>query len=232
MNKIIRIFLRLTLILLILTSEKSYANQATAYDLVNSVIEEYQNEFNIAGRTLEFEFKSTSQHENATYQFGPGNVVRIIIYGGLWFAKEMNASGLMLVACHELGHVRKAILEGGETASEGDADYFAAFECAPRVLQKISSPPSASLPQFVLDACASSTQMKTEICKQVNSGAFALAQLRARIYGQKAIAFETPDPTVVTRTDGNHLSAQCSLDTFFAASLGKPRPACWFHFSE
>lgn len=196
-------------------------------DLLSLTIAEYKNEFRVHGYKLELELNTQSKVENATYQVGPNKTVRVILYGGLWLAPEMNDLGRMIAACHELGHIHQAVVFKTGIASEGDADYFATSQCAPRVLRNINTsiPPVS---EFVSETCSLSKITNRKICEYISVGALAVGQMRARIYGQKSVAFETPDLSVVTETNGEHLSAQCSLDTYFAGSLGNPRPACWY----
>lgn len=44
----------------------------------------------------------------------------------------------------------------------------------------------------------------------------------------KTPAFDTPDTTVVKKTNHEHPKAQCRLDTTHSGSINGERPLCWF----
>jgi hypothetical protein len=188
---------------------------------------EYQEEFLKQGKHLVGEI-NISPVENATYQIGPGNLVRLIVYGGLIWANEMNDLGLVIVACHEIGHVYSAVVSKKGIAVEGEADYFSASECAAKILRKLPASPNPTLPSEVLEQCKSASYLEPDICEKINGGALAVSRLRARIAAKPDPSFLTPDPLIVSQTS-DVLTVQCGLDTLYAASIGRPRPLCWFH---
>jgi hypothetical protein len=140
---------------------------------------------------------------------------QVIIYRGMAHRREINPDALILIICHELGH-----LYGGEPlkdeynqiSPEGQADYFATNKCLRKALLAHST--SGDIEKRIVDA-------------QLNVSLFL-----ANNWGLVAPQFSTPDTTVVTETLMTHPSPQCRLDTYKAGHKNGPRPSCWYSKQE
>lgn len=167
---------------------------------------------------------------SASQSFGSWNVN---MYGGLARHPDMTLDGFAMVLCHELGHHLAGFsfktgwgsFGGVWAANEGQSDYFAAHSCS-RVLWHDETDKNAEYRETVLpivqQSCDAvwSTIEDQNLCYRVNAAGDSLARVLAALRKDPiAPAFETPDSSIVTKTDSNHPKAQCRLDTTYAASL-------------
>jgi len=151
----------------------------------------------------------------------------INMYGGLARRPEVLPSGFALVLCHELGHLYGGapyIHVGLKMAAEGQSDFYGAGWCLKNVLEKIED--SSSFP---------STFYMEKVCNEDNScmrqlsGGQSLGNLLATMRRESKPDFETPDRSVVKRTNTSYpKTVQCRLDSYHNGTLGLDRPLCWF----
>lgn len=137
----------------------------------------------------------------------------VLIYRGMAHRKEINIDALILIVCHELGHLYGGFPykdQHNQTSPEGQADYFATKVCLKRALKRYSP---ENLDERVHRAI-------------LNVGLFLANNRDIDPPSQ-----ETPDEHQVLRTNMRHPSPQCRLDTYFAGLSHNPRPACWFKAS-
>jgi len=135
---------------------------------------------------------------------------QVLIYRGMAHRPELNTDALMLIVCHEIGH-----LYGGAPYSnvsnglslEGQADYFATGVCLEKALKSFRD---SNIEERINQA-------------MLNVGKF-LANNRSITHPQ----FDTPDLSIVDETLLTHPAPQCRLDTFLAGYEFTPRPSCWF----
>lgn len=152
------------------------------------------------GWTLNLERLWTNGTVNAS-TYRQGSQVTITMYGGFARFGNMTSAGLKLVACHELAHNlggEPVYSDGSNMSVEGQSDYFA-----------------------ILGGCANA----------IGAGSDAdlvLAKALAKLGGEAVPSYDTPDTSVVNRTQEGHPRAQCRLDTYRAARLGAARPRCWY----
>lgn len=170
---------------------------------------------------------SSMSNGNGTYS--PSSIV--VLFGGLARTPVMSAEGLVLVACHEIGHHLAGYPRYGQNtewaASEGQSDYFATAKCARRVFTALGSNARwasvAPVPLDVRTQCVASFQNPEQagICMRSSLGGLALARVLAMARGTdlRLISFTAHDPTRVTTTFEGHPQAQCRLDTYFAGSI-------------
>ncbi len=191
------------------------------------------------------------------------------IFGGLARHRLMTKDALALVVCHELGHhvggaPKFEYLDGvvDWATIEGQADYYASLKCMRLAFgndDNVSAIADAPIPQEVLQRCEESFDAPNAyaLCLRGALAGRDLARVLASLGGTggSGVNFDTPDTYVVEVTDEEHPSAQCRLDTFFAASqcqksetidvddrdprigtcnistgeLAGSRPACWYH---
>ncbi|MBX3039122.1 MAG: hypothetical protein KF789_00270 [Bdellovibrionaceae bacterium] len=159
-----------------------------------------------------------------------GKTWNIEMYGGLARRPEVTPDGFALVVCHELGHHFGGYVFYGDNnwaSTEGQSDYWATNVCAKVVWgnefrQNESFRRIRNVPPSVQQACGNAFPSNTNQqgwCVRAAAGGHSLASLLAALGREKQPQFETPDTTVVTRTNTQHPRAQCRLDTYFAGSL-------------
>lgn len=182
-----------------------------------------------------------------------GRTADVVITGGMVSNPVMTIDSLAMILCHELGH-----LYGGEPyktrergpggpgipggpggagaiSAEGQADYYGARECLPRVIERISFTPE-NIDPAAPGLCAG--HANAQLCERmmeavVNNGRVfgVLAESRGRPANVPSLAFS--DPAVARETNtGGYPSHQCRLDTMRNAILGRERPACWYADGE
>ena len=155
-----------------------------------------------------------------------GSSWEINMFGGLARRNEVTPDGFALVVCHELGHHFGGFAFKGSAwaANEGQADYFATQSCA-RQIWKNQIQENAfyrnEINQYEKQKCdvAWSSEADQNLCYRVVAGGQSLANLLAALGNGKAPKFDTPDRSVVKKTDDEHPAAQCRLDTYFNGSL-------------
>ncbi|MCP4911630.1 MAG: hypothetical protein GY909_00815 [Oligoflexia bacterium] len=130
-----------------------------------------------------------------------GNDAQILVYRGMAHRKELSKKGLLLILCHELGH-----LYGGTPHTtmgksvEGQADYWATNICLPQVLPN------------------------DDHMIAINE----VAHFLANNWDEPIPNEQTPDLTIVDETLKVHPAPQCRFDTYLAGLRKQPRPRCWF----
>lgn len=151
----------------------------------------------------------------------------IIVNGGLARHPLMTRDGLLLVACHEIGHhlggapkaFRGTSNLRGWSSAEGQADYFATTKCLPRIF-------SDGLDIKTTDSEIDNVNLKSALlkCRDDICVRIALAGLSvSKIFASLKIG--TPDPkilkndlTVMSKTIYAHPNPQCRLDTYLSGA--------------
>jgi len=153
------------------------------------------------------------------------------MYGGLARHEKVTEDGFALVLCHEIGHhiggAPKLGLQAGLGAwasNEGQSDYFGTLKCLRKTflndnnkaLVKKLNPPAP-----LVSACSKAWASEEDraICIRSGMAGKSLAHLLAILGSRSEPKFETPDASVVTKTDNSHPKAQCRLDTYFQGAL-------------
>lgn len=162
-----------------------------------------------------------------------GNKWVVNMYGGLARRPEVTPDGFALVVCHELGHHfgGYAFYDGGNAwaANEGQSDYFATQACARMIWGKdrlgnmrARQQAGSELPPIVHTRCDQAWKGNANAiawCERTSAAGQSLANLLAKLGGKPMPQFDTPDKTVVSKTNSGHPQAQCRLDTYFAGTL-------------
>jgi hypothetical protein len=135
---------------------------------------------------------------------------QVLIYKGMAHRRELNVDALILIICHELGH-----LYGGAPYSnydnklslEGQSDYFATNRCLEVALREWN---------------------QENVEERIFMAMLDVGKFLANNRGITHPEFNTPDETIVDETNRSHPSPQCRLDTYLAGHEARPRPNCWF----
>lgn len=168
----------------------------------------------------------------------------ISIFGGMIELPGMTRDSAALILCHELGHglggapFKDASADSEKMSVEGQADFYAASVCLPRVFRYLAQPltplwapsPRAIAPdpaRLVLErGCPD------EICRRSFAAAEGFRALLSRVWGPRGeTRWDLRDASAVSAVDtrpAHYPSAQCRLDTLVNGILKSERPACWF----
>jgi hypothetical protein len=76
-------------------------------------------------------------------------------------------------------------------------------------------------PKSLVEACNSAWVNKEDkaICIRSGMAGASVAALFASLRGEAESKFETPDMRITSKTDDNHPTTQCRLDTYFQGAL-------------
>lgn len=167
-------------------------------------------------------------------QTAPGVYAPISIvsmFGGLARHPLMTPEGLILVACHEIGHHLGGYPRYSKNlnwaAAEGQSDYFATTKCARKVLKAIGNNAAwaqrAAVPFEIRNSCGNSFGVNSEaaaICMRSSMAGLALARVLGSLKGgdPSKINFPNIDKSIVATTFEGHPAAQCRLDTYVAGA--------------
>jgi hypothetical protein len=157
-----------------------------------------------------------------------GGYAVVEIWGGLARHSAMNADGVTLVTCHEVGHhlggpPKYTDQATGTWASvEGQADYFATLKCLRKVFAAEVDTWSGAVDSVAREKCESSFGIGTrgsKLCGRIAMASMASARLSASLSGSGNPSFSSQDNTQVSRTYEKHPAPQCRLDTYLKGDL-------------
>lgn len=151
-----------------------------------------------------------------------GRTWYVNMYGGLARHEWMDADGLALVVCHEIGHHLAGYpVKGGWAANEGQSDYFAAQSCARRLWEgeeEVNARFRRTAHRTVRQKCDEAwwDEPDQDLCYRIATAARGLAAIATK---DGRVSYDDPDPGIVSRTDHSHPAGQCRLDTMVAGAL-------------
>jgi len=159
-----------------------------------------------------------------------GKTWTVAMFGGLARRPEVTEDGFALVVCHELGHHFGGYSFYGRAewaSAEGESDFFATNVCAKviwgmQAQRNMAFRGLRNVPQSVKTACETVWTGNANAqgwCLRAAPGGYSLATLLGALGGDPAPNFDTPDKTVVTKTNPDHPRAQCRLDTYMSGAL-------------
>jgi hypothetical protein len=174
---------------------------------------------------------------NASAQQSNGKWI-LNMYGGLARHPETTKDGFALVACHEMGHhlggapkIKNSWLPWGSASwasNEGQADYYSTLKCLRRYFAQDTSSfvfenklMKDAVDPLVDGRCRemfTNTDDQNLCVRESYSGLATARLLNSLSNGKTQPNFNTPDTSVVSKTNDNHPAAQCRLDTYFSAS--------------
>jgi hypothetical protein len=147
------------------------------------------------------------------------------MYGGMARHGFVNSIGFALVLCHELNHLygpTPYVEPSLRISCEGVSDWGSSGWCLRNITEKLAEEPFQITP-YMTKVCN-----QDRICMRRLEGAQGLGKLLASLTGERAPQYETPDPTVVWKTNLSYPSIQCRLDSYRSGILWQQRPLCWF----
>ncbi len=197
-------------------------------DTFNAVIDEaeayykplFKNTYNATWK-VNRNWNDSTVNASATQFFGTWTVN---MYGGLARRPETTRDGFAMVLCHEIGHHLGGYpFTSSWAANEGEADYFAAQSCAHDLWKDqkdVNAQARDKISAYPKSLCDSAWQTEDEqnLCYRTLLAAESLGNLLGALEGSTN-SWQTPDTTVVKKTDNNHPAGQCRLNTYAAAAL-------------
>lgn len=175
--------------------------------------------------TLKVNRKWSDGTVNASAQRS-GSTYIVNMYGGLARHNDVTDDGFALVICHELGHhlggapkVKRFFSTWA--SNEGQSDYFASAKCFRKVYENddnVAIVAEMDVPATATKKCTEAwgSQEDIALCQRAAMAGKSLSKLLARSGMPR---FDTPDTSVVSRTNDRHPAGQCRLDTYFQGSL-------------
>ncbi|WP_394842044.1 hypothetical protein LZC95_33825 [Pendulispora brunnea] len=155
-----------------------------------------------------------------------GTTWTVNMYGGLARRAEVTEDGFAVVLCHEIGHHLGGYFFYSSTdwaAAEGQSDWYATQACTRRLWVNETAKNATfrnTAPAIVKQKCDAEwdTTAEQDLCYRNVVAGKSAADLLAALGGTTA-NYNTPDTTVVTRTNTAHPRAQCRLDTYMTGAL-------------
>lgn len=237
-------------------------------DVLDRIEKLYKDEITQHGGTLEINRAWEDETVNASAQ-QIGNSWILNMYGGLARHATINVEGFALVACHEMGHHLGGAPKirgwyGNQWATnEGGADYYATLKCLRRFFAEDDNAAiiaNSEIDPYADTICRSQYADREDqlICLRNSLAAMSVGRLFKELRNEdNDPRFDTPDTSVVQRTNDRHPATQCRVDTYFNGatcdvSVDSPlsntdyksgscykekysvgwRPRCWFKPTE
>lgn len=158
-----------------------------------------------------------------------GSTYMVDMFGGLARHERMTPDGLMLVACHEVGHhiggAPHYKQSGGEWASnEGQSDYFATTKCMRKVLMNEDNENiirTMTIDPVAREKCEDGFSAGNDqaICMRIAMAGMAGSSMFASMSNGAMPRFDRPDTSQVSQTYDSHPHYQCRLDTYHQGSI-------------
>jgi len=207
------------------TSNKAYGglNQAQFNKVIDRAELFYKPIFQQFGATLKINRLWEDSTVNASAEQTSATMWEINMYGGLAKRSEVTEDGFAAVLCHEIGHHL-----GGYpfvqdwAADEGQSDMYATGACAYKIFAAnyvLAEKAFSAIPASLKAKCDAnhSSSAEQDICYRAVVAGKSLADLLGAL-GGTSVGYETPDTSVVTKTNHKHPAAQCRFDTYAASA--------------
>lgn len=176
------------------------------------------------GKKLVFDINLEDERVNASCSRDDDNNPILRIRGGLLRHPDMNEEVLNFLLCHELGHYmggapksfRGASIKRSWSSVEGQADYFAATKCLPKIYSEALTIYDAQKSSLIKDRVKSICE--GEVCsKVVYSGLLATRFFASLKSGGAIPEIGKYERFYPSSTLQKHPSPQCRLDTIVSA---------------
>ena len=158
-----------------------------------------------------------------------GKAWMVNMFGGLARHDTITEDGFALVLCHEIGHHLGGAPKAGMflnrwASNEGQSDYFATLKCLRQTFINDNNAEiiaKMEVPAALSSACqkAHPNKVDSDICIRNGMAGKSVSDLFAAMRSLPAGKFDTPDTSVVRKTDNKHPAHQCRLDTYFQGAL-------------
>ncbi len=209
-------------------------------DILNKIKSVYSPIVSQVGGKLSIQgdWKSTTMNAAATQMFGSW-IVKIT--GALARRAELSADAFTLIVCHELGHhLGGFVLSAGPipdvplpipipipktwAAAEGQSDYFSTQVCARRLWApdlELNAKFKETAHPLSISKCNQqwTSQADRDLCYRVSVGSESIGATMAAIKQVPVPQVDTPDASVVSKTNDAHPAIQCRLDTLIAGAI-------------
>jgi len=209
------------------TMETKGVTEQEFYQAIEEIKELYSPIVRKFGAKLDVAGDWSDSTVNAYAQQSPDRKIWYVrMFGGLARRPEINKDSFLGVLAHEMAHHLGGFPlwtndPGKGAAAEVQSDYVAVHA----VLRKLWENDDNSLfrelipeyPKAKCDKAYYCLPKRQELCYRTVMAGKGLADLLAALGGEQ-IAYDTPDPTVVDRTQTSHPNAQCRLDTYLAGA--------------
>lgn len=146
---------------------------------------------------------------------------KVEMHGGLARRSEVTQDGLILVVCHELGHLFGGypFFPAGRLSFEGQADTFATQVCLKELWREqrdLNAERAAELSPEEGALCAAGTKdlAERDLCGRILRAGLSIAKLFGALEKSGRPSILTPSKKVATYTMADHPPAQCRLDTY------------------
>lgn len=167
-----------------------------------------------------------------------GRSGEVQVLGGFLRHSNSNLPVMAMVLCHEIAHLYAGKPYSTQLpehpqkrlCAEGQADYWAAKECFPKLGARLPLANPNPLPAIVR-LCGN--RPDADVCQKALAASVDLMAMLDELglteMGPTATSLDAWDPHVARQTlTSDYPKSQCRLDTFRNAVLGLERPACWF----
>ncbi|MEY4064312.1 MAG: hypothetical protein RIR26_520 [Pseudomonadota bacterium] len=195
--------------------------------LVETIFEEFLPDSHRHDARISLQFHENSSGTGAfTWRKDGGRTWEFHFYDGVLKIKNMTTDVLTLIVCHELGHHLAGYPfkeESTWSAAEGQADYFATQACVPRLWQHDSDKNAVFAKRVGAESkkeCDASflQQPRRDICYRTMTALEAARFYEGR--NERVLPdLRRSDGNVVNRTQTDHASAQCRIDTQKAGAI-------------
>jgi hypothetical protein len=200
-------------------------------DMFNAIIDEAKKLYAPIAKEWEEELVIQANWSDPTVN---ANVSRdgkgwteINMYGGLARRQEVIPIGFALVLCHELGHLyggKPYISVRLKMAAEGQSDFYGAGWCLKNIVESMVDRTEFEYTPYMDKLCNNDAT-----CLRQLAGGQSLGNLLSALSREAAPSYETPDKTVVSKTNTSYpKTTQCRLDSYLAGTLSLDRPLCWY----
>jgi len=152
----------------------------------------------------------------------------INLLGGMVRHPEMTEDALLFILCHELGHhlggapkkFRGTSSKRSWSSIEGQADYFAASKCLPKVFANKDETKILERVENFRELDLESSPCKSEQCQRVILAGLAIGKVFATLRdGWSPPSLVNPSSIEVLKTNQKHPEPQCRLDTIISGVL-------------
>lgn len=211
-------------------NKDSSINEKIYNELIDRVILQYKDIFPLYGaKGFNVYREWESDNVNAATRKRNG-YFEMIVYGGLARFEPLTSDGMLLVLCHEIGHLiggAPTFKPQNDGSAEGQADYYSTSKCFKKIIDQDDNKKiidSKTFHSLVLEKCERVYGLDNKSyygCLRTSKAIESLANtIRELSELDFTPDFDTPDPyqRMFILFNG-YPSEQCRIDTVFAGSL-------------